>query len=622
MSRSCGLLLLTIAACARMPLPVTATQLAERSTGGTLSTYLSQRDASAAVCDLNARGPHIAALDADVRQGFMRGLHDGRIDPTLWRQCADRFVRSTDAESGALLLDDVARFYRETIFNALIESDQLAQQRLSALQAVLAGGPGTSRPHPRAAADLLTALRRALARNGLGPVAQRYANALIADVETLSGVRGGQPVDIVVLDELLRAKDESTLRRYATRLPDSVLRTEARRRVIRLHIEQSSFQVVRDSAAAIEETLMRLGMNPVAMTEHPPLRGTLDEGLLARRVVVRQDLQRETATLVAMIDDENGISVLPEVPLKGALHLELEGVDGQVTLCDSPEALNPDPCVPPSAVTLDSSLAYLEPDGSIRFVDHLSAHDAVALATTGDRLVVPILMRGQRVTTLEWQLRFETPHDLVFAGGGLGGSGPDLHVQLEMLSHGRLSYAISRGSRQYVAIVERDHASDFHVITRGSEGERGRDGSAGSDGQSGMTGTSASCPSFAAGDGGRGGDGGAGENGGAGGSGGNGGNVVVDIVARGAAADDLVALVRRAVLSRGGAGGPGGSGGNGGRGGAGGSAGAGTTCVDSDGKTTFLSGGQQGFSGTDGRSGFNGLPGSDGQGGRITVHVQ
>jgi hypothetical protein len=617
-----GLILLAIAACARMPRPVTATQLAERSTGRTLSTYLGQRDASAAVCDLNARGPHLAVVDADVRQGLMDGLRSGRIDPALWRQCAARLIRSTDAESGAVLLDAVARSYRETILNTRIERDQVTRQQLSALQTVLVDEAVDVRPHPRAAADLLQALRAAQQKKRLGPIAQQYATAMIADVETSEGLRGGRPVDIAELDELLRARDDSALRRYASRLPDSSLRSEARHRVIRLRIEESPREAVHANAAAIEERLMRLGVNPIAIAEHAVLRGTLDESLLARRVVVRQDLDRQTAILVGAVDDEDSVSVLPQVILKGALHLDLDGVDGAVTLCDSPEALDPDPCVPASAVTLDSRLAYLERDGTLRFVDHLTSREALTVAASGDRLVVPVMVSGQRVATIEWELRFETPNELVFGGGGLGSPGPDLRLRLEVLTGGRLSYVVSRGSRQYIAIVERNHAKDFDVISRGGAGERGRDGSSGHDGQSGLPGTSASCPSFAAGNGARGDDGGAGGDGEAGGSGGNGGDVVVDIAARGAAADELVALLRRTVTSRGGAGGPGGSGGKGGRGGAGGSGGAGTTCVDTDGKTTFLPAGQQGFSGTDGRSGFDGLSGSAGRDGRVTVHVQ
>jgi hypothetical protein len=448
-------------------------------------------------------------------------------------------------------------------------------------------------------------------------MAQRSATALIADLELSSGLRGGQPIDVAVLDDLLRARDESTLTRYALHVPDSSLRSEARRRVIRLHIEASPLATVRDNGAAVEDTLMRLGVNPIAMAEHRPLHGTLDDALSTRRVVVRQDLEHQTVALVGTVDDEKSVSVLPQLSLRGALHIELEGIDEQVTLCGPPEALNPAPCVPESAVALGSRLAYLERDGTMRFVERLLAREALSLATASDDVVVPIAVSGYRVAELEFGLRFEMPNDLVFDAR----SGSELRVYVEPLAGERLSYTVTRGDRQYVAIVERDHANEFHIISQGADGQRGRDGSSGSDGFTGAAGTSAICPSSQGGAGGRGDDGGPGEDGGAGTDGGNGGDAVVDVATLGAAADELVALVRKAVLSRGGVGGSGGSGGRGGRGGAGGPGGAGTTCVDADGKTTFLSAGMQGFSGSDGRSGFNGLSGSNGRAGRVTVHV-
>ena len=617
MSRFCRLLAVLLAACARQALPITASQLAERSTGRTLLAYLGQRDASVAVCDLNARGPHLAAIDATVRGELMEGLREGRLAPTLWSQCVEHLVRSADPESAALLLDAVAYSYGQVVIDTRVEQDLVMRQQLSALQALLVEDSGDAWPHSHSAANLLADLHDAIARKRLGAVAQRSATTLTGDLELTNGLRGGQPVDVAVLDDLLRAKDESTLARVALHLPDSSLRSEARRRVIRLHIEQSPLSAVRDHAAAVEDALMRLGVNPIAMAEHRPLRGTLDDSLNTRRVVVRQDLEHQTTALVGTVDNEKGVSVLPQLSLRAALHIELEGIDGQVSLCGPPEALNPDPCVPESAVALGNRLAYLERDGTIRFLERLPAREALTLATAGDDVVVPIAVSGNRVTELAFGLRFETPNDLVFGGG----SGPELRVGLEPLAGGRLSYTITRGDRQYVAIVERDHANGFHVISQGADGQRGRDGSSGSDGLAGASGSSASCPSSQGGAGGRGDDGGPGEDGGAGTEGGNGGDAVVDIATLGAAADELVALVRKTVLSRGGAGGSGGSGGRGGRGGAGGPGGPGTTCVDADGNTTFLSAGMQGFSGTDGRSGFDGPSGSNGQPGRVTLHV-
>ena len=587
-SRSCGLLLVFLGACARhVPMPLTASQLAERKTGKTLAAYLSQRDASSAVCDLNARGPHLSAINADVRDHLMDGLRAGGIAPALWRQCVDRLVESADPESGALLLDAIAHSYGELVADNKVESNPVAEQQLSTLHALLVDRSGDVAPHSNVMTRLLADLRAAIAKKRLGPVGQRYATELIADVELTPSQRA-----------------------------------EARRRLVRLHIQQSPYRQVHENAASVEEAVLRVGSNPVATAAHRLLRGWIDasdsEG---RTVVVRQDLDHQTSTLLGAVDDQGGVSVLPQLSLRGALHFELDGIDRPVTLCAPPEELDPSPCVPASEVRLDSQFAYFEPDGAIRFVEHLTARDALTLARSGERLVVAVIANGQRVAALDWGLRFETPNDLVLGGGAYGAAGPDLRVHIEPLAGGRLSYAVSGSDRQYVAIVERDQTNDFHVVSRGGDGNRGSDGASGSDGLTGLSGTNASCPSFQASDGGRGGDGSPGADGDAGGAGGNGGNILVEVAAAGRRYEELRALVQKTVVSRGGSGGAGGSGGRGGRGGAGGTAGQGATCVDADGKITNLSGGSQGMSGSDARDGSSGMAGSDGQAGRVTVRV-
>ena len=604
----------------RQALPITASQLAERSNGRVLLTYLGQRDASAAVCDLNARGPHLAAIDATVGGELMEGLREGRLAPALWSQCVGQLVRSADPIGAASLLDAVAYSYGQVVIDTRVENDAALHEQLAALQALLIDDSNDAWRRSDSAHKLLTGLNDVGARHRLGPLAQRSAAAVIADLELTNGVRNGARVDIAILDELFRTRDDSTLQQYALRLPDSSLRTEARRRVIRLRVEQSPLAAVRDNAAAVEDTLMRYGVNPVSVTMHPVRDGAVDTSLSTRRVVVRQDLAHQTTTLVGTVDDQPDLSVLPQLSLRGALRIELEGIDGLVTLCDPPEALNPLPCVSESAVSLDSKIAYLERDGTIRFVDHLSTRDALALAR-GDGVVVPIAVGGKQLATLDLGLRFETPKDLVLTGGGLAANGPDLRVRVEPLAAGRLSYTVARGKREYVAVVEGDHATDFHVITQGTDGTRGRDGAAGQAGMTGTAGMGAICPSSPAGSGGRGGDGGPGEDGGAGGDGGSGGNVTVAVVTLGTPTNDMQSLLRKTVLSQGGAGGSGGTGGSGGRGGDGGPGGAGTTCVDTNGNTTFLSAGSAGFSGSDGRSGFNGIPGSSGRAGRVTIEI-
>src|SRR5262249_6708147 len=57
-------------------LPMTAAQFATHDSGPALVAYLGQSDASPAVCDLRNRGPHLSALDGQVRSALVRGLAD------------------------------------------------------------------------------------------------------------------------------------------------------------------------------------------------------------------------------------------------------------------------------------------------------------------------------------------------------------------------------------------------------------------------------------------------------------------------------------------------------------------------------------------------------------------
>jgi hypothetical protein len=321
------------------------------------------------------------------------------------------------------------------------------------------------------------------------------------------------------------------------------------------------------------------------------------------------------------VGEKGSISVFPQFELRGKLLVKLDGIDEPVTVCAPAELLDPSPCVSASDVSVDSRVASVGGDGILRFVDQLAPSDAAALAEGGRRVHVPIVVGDRTLTSLDWDLRFEAPKDLAFNGGSSGVNGADLRVRVTSLETGRLVYDVDGNRRSYQAIVERTDGERFHVISRGAEGQRGSDGSSGRDGSSGSMGMSATCPSSAGGDGGRGEDGTAGEDGGSGGAGGNGGSIVIDVVRRGAASDSIPALVRRTVLSEGGAGGAGGSGGRGGRGGQGGTGGMGTTCTDGDGHVSNLPGGSRGLDGLDGRSGFSGMSGAQGSAGRVTIRL-
>src|SRR5262249_33743788 len=164
-------------------------------------------------------------------------------------------------------------------------------------------------------------------------------------------------------------------------LPDANLRQEARRRVIRLKIAESPFPEVRENPAAVEEVVMKLGAYPISPADYPPLRGAIDASRVPLRGVVgRQHLHEHAATLLGSAGDRPGVSVLPEVNLRGALTVELRGISRPVTLCRPAKDLDPSPCLVASDVKLENPMAYLDQDGAFHFVEHVAAHDAINLA--------------------------------------------------------------------------------------------------------------------------------------------------------------------------------------------------------------------------------------------------
>jgi hypothetical protein len=310
------------------------------------------------------------------------------------------------------------------------------------------------------------------------------------------------------------------------------------------------------------------------------------------------------------------LSVLPEIALRGALEIDLEGLSRPITICAPAAQLDPEPCVTANQITVASPLVALDRDGALHFVDDLPAAQVAHLARTVDKVVLPISVAGRRLLEPELALAFERPRDLdLVATPGE----PDMQIRVERGPHGRLVDTVHARDRNYLVAVEAADAPNFHIISRGADGRSGFDGSDGIDGLNGMSGSSASCSSSGS-DGSPGGDGSSGSDGSDGGGGDPGGNIQVDIACGGAPCTDLVALVGRTISSVGGSGGSGGRGGRGGKGGRGGSGGSGTTCT-TDNSTVSVSGGRDGLPGRDGSSGRDGFRGSSGAPGRVSVRV-
>jgi hypothetical protein len=231
---------------------------------------------------------------------------------------------------------------------------------------------------------------------------------------------------VETLDELQEQKDAANLKRFAARLSDPELQVEAKRRLVRLRIAESEFAEVKEHAKEVEAVVIETGHNAMALAKHAPLKGWLDpDKMTVRGVLARQDVWKQKVTMLAYSGDQPGLSVMPELDLRGAMQVKLDGVSKAVTLCAPADALDVSPCVMPSDVVLKNPLAYLDKDGQFHFVEHVSTKDALALVHDTPNLSLPVELANKPMLTLVWPMKFEKPADLIF-NGDTGRRAPDL----------------------------------------------------------------------------------------------------------------------------------------------------------------------------------------------------
>ncbi|HRI48611.1 MAG TPA: hypothetical protein PLW65_00400, partial [Pseudomonadota bacterium] len=467
-------------------LPMTASELAQHDSGPALVAYLSQPDASPVVCDLGTGGPHLSALDEDKTSWLLRGLLDGQIGPGVWQRCASALLRSAPAELAASLLDAVGSAHRKLLRRSELEQSPILQQRLGVLQQLYVERATGLNGHPQLDDPLFADLRHALTRNRLGPVATRLGRELLETVELDHGSWQGHVVDGSLIDSRFAAGDEKTLQLFQSRLPQPSLRSQSRRRLIRLHIAASPFAEVREHAESVEELVVQQGVYRLSPAAYPPRRGWLDLTRVPMRgVLVRQHLGEQTATLLGYSEDRPRLSVLPELPLRGALLMELEGISRPVTLCAPRAALDPSPCIAVEDVKLENPVAYLDQDSAFHFVEVLPMRDAVNLAQLRDRVRLPVRVGGKPLLTFDWRLSYERPGDLLFSGAQPQGRGPSLEVDVDHRDPARFIFSVSAPRGLLLAAVEQQDLLDFHIVSRGGRGVSGSTGWSGSTGSSG-----------------------------------------------------------------------------------------------------------------------------------------
>jgi hypothetical protein len=603
--------LLWLSACAEVfPRPMSAAMVAHYNSGAALTAYLAQPGAQPEVCDMQRHGPHIRRLWAKDGEALVDGLIEGAVPPPVWRACVNALLDSAPPTVLREFMHEAGYGFRELIGQTQLESNPRAQAALLELNHLYLERPHTLQPQPEIARKLFAELREALAKQRFGPLGTKLGTRLLEAYDLEHGLWKGHALDVAALDDLFNAQDAAALHLILSRGSSELLRSEAKRRLIRLHIAASQFAEVKADPAGVEETLMRRGFNAQSPETHRVVSGNLDP-LPWQSVIVYQDFERQTANLFGRGPSYDGAS---ELPLLGALHVQLEGISRPITLCADPDALDPTPCLLDENVSVGEQYARVH-DNALQLRTGIRIADALALARSGGKLDLRVRVAGVAIDNYALPVHFDR-RDRVLAfyadDARYGEPGPALRVVVDCPNSELLSFTASEGGEARSAFVPVAALQNFALESRGAPGHPGAVGSSGWSGSSG-----AACQ-----DGQSGGNGGMG---GPGGPGGDGGDIRVEIACRdGVHAGVGFALLRdalwRSVHSLGGPGGPGGSGGRGGRGGSGGMSRSKRTHLDRDGREVVddpgCSAGHNGLSGFDGASG---PPGPDGRPGVVTI---
>lgn len=177
--------------------------------------------------------------------------------------------------------------------------------------------------------------------------------------------------------------------------------------------------------------------------------------------------------------------IVPAIDLKGALHIEVEGLSRSVTLCSSEsgtDSLEPTPCVSPKDVVIENPLAKLHADGTLSLLEKLTVTQFLQLAKSKDGLVVPIRIGGKRWLTLSWNPYFPPPSNLVLAAQEEGTDGPTLWVLIDHRDISRFLISVICQGKTRRILLDLADAIGFQIVSQGAVGSQGLDGGNGGNG--------------------------------------------------------------------------------------------------------------------------------------------
>jgi hypothetical protein len=132
-------------------------------------------------------------------------------------------LESLQPDESSRLLEAMVHGHHTLLARGSLEKDTKEQAKVEAIHRAIMQRPRGKSPRGSAVAKDIAALREALKKGRLGPVAARYGKDVLVAIDLDEGLWNGEKLSVAALDELHARKDEAMLRRVAMRVPDPAL---------------------------------------------------------------------------------------------------------------------------------------------------------------------------------------------------------------------------------------------------------------------------------------------------------------------------------------------------------------------------------------------------------------
>lgn len=451
-----------------------------------LGEYLKRPSIDPRVCNQQRTSLQLVTISAKKAREWLSAFVGDRTPKKRWQWCTRELLASLPPPEAVLLLDAMIFTRHNLIKKSDFGLNDSMQEKVAILEQLYITRRGGLEPHKEVEDALMDDLRNAVNGFGMGFTARTMARLILYDYDLRRMIWHGSKLSIDIINRLARDKNEHELERIMGSVPDRAIRDEAKRRIIRLRMERSPYPELLNIAQTVEQRVFYHSTFPLSFDDYPVINAWFDTNFKAPRGVLVRQAPNDGPPKISLhlFESRDGQRhVESKNTLTGALQIAVQGVSRPVTLCPSvntPDTLDPTPCVSPKDVVVENPLAKLNSDGTLSLAERISEVQFRQILRSRDGLVIPISIGEKRLKPLSWRVYIESPENVVFTEERTGLAGPRLWVFIDHRDPSRFLITVMSEGRTRRIVLDLAEAAGFQLISRGAVGMRGLPGERGS----------------------------------------------------------------------------------------------------------------------------------------------